>query len=271
MITFSEPTVEDYVRALSELPEKNREILVAQCTFPGRSASARQLASAVGYQGYGGANSLYGNTAKMVCEFLHLEKPKEGDWSQWWPTLAEGDGSHAEFHWVMRKKVAGALEKLGWVRKPSVGVTIFSDEYSDSDEYSEGKLVSVRVNIYERSRKAREACIRHHGDRCAVCQFDFGTAYGQIGAGFTHVHHLKPLGQIGEEYVLDPINDLRPVCPNCHAMLHRREPPFTIEDLKAQLQGTSPSIAERAQRVDWQRVDEILAKIPTKPPLQGDE
>lgn len=235
MIIFSVPSVEEYLAAFRNLSDMSREILVAQYTFPNRSASAGQLAAAVGYQDHNGANSLYGNTAKQVCRFLKLEKPKEGDWSQWWPTLSEGDGSHAEYHWMMRENVATALERLGWVEAPASGVTIFGDEYSERDGYSEGRLVSVRLNIYERSRKAREACIRYHGDRCAACHFDFATAYGQIGSGFIHVHHLKPLGQIGEEYVLDPINDLRPICPNCHAMLHRREPPFTIEELKAQL------------------------------------
>lgn len=34
---------------------------------------------------------------------------------------------------------------------------------------------------------------------------------------------------------------------------------------------TRPSIQERAQRVNWRRVDEILAKVPAKPPLPGDE
>ncbi len=56
--------------------------------------------------------------------------------------------------------------------------------------------------------------------------------YGQIGEGFIHVHHLKPLSEIGQEYEVDPIEDLRPVCPNCHAMLHRKKPPYTIEQLK---------------------------------------
>lgn len=32
-----------------------------------------------------------------------------------------------------------------------------------------------------------------------------------------------------------------------------------------------PSIAERAQRVNWQKVDEILARVPANPPVPGDE
>ncbi len=36
-----------------------------------------------------------------------------------------------------------------------------------------------------------------------------------MGEGFIHVHHLKPLSEVGYEYRVDPIRDLRPVCPNC--------------------------------------------------------
>ena len=31
------------------------------------------------------------------------------------------------------------------------------------------------------------------------------------------------------------------------------------------------SIAERAKRVNWKRVDEILARVPANPPVPGDE
>lgn len=32
-----------------------------------------------------------------------------------------------------------------------------------------------------------------------------------------------------------------------------------------------PGIAERARRVNWQKVDEILARVPDRPPRPGDE
>ena len=32
-----------------------------------------------------------------------------------------------------------------------------------------------------------------------------------------------------------------------------------------------PNIRERAQKVNWQKVDEILARVPDRPPLPGDE
>jgi 5-methylcytosine-specific restriction protein A len=56
-----------------------------------------------------------------------------------------------------------------------------------------------------------------------------------LGAGFIQVHHTVPLSSIGTEYVIDPIRDLIPVCPNCHAMLHRKTPPFSIAELRGLL------------------------------------
>jgi 5-methylcytosine-specific restriction protein A len=69
--------------------------------------------------------------------------------------------------------------------------------------------------------------------------------YGDIGKGFIHVHHLKPVSQIGETYEVDPINDLRPVCPNCHAMLHRPEETLTIEELKLMVTANVTELASR--------------------------
>ncbi len=108
------------------------------------------------------------------------------------------------------------------------------DEYDEAEaaEYWEGALKSVRVNAYERNGAAREACIRRWGHRCAACDFDFETTYGERGRSFIHVHHLKPISEIREEYQLNPEEDLRPVCPNCHAMLHRFSPVMSIEDLE---------------------------------------
>lgn len=106
----------------------------------------------------------------------------------------------------------------------------FPDEVST---YIEGAGTRVIVNAYERNKEARAACIAHYGSTCVVCGFNFESVYGEIGAKFTHVHHLTPLASVGGSYAVDPITDLRPVCPNCHAMLHRSEPPFSIDELKA--------------------------------------
>lgn len=100
----------------------------------------------------------------------------------------------------------------------------------------EGAKKTITVNAYERDRTARDRCIAHWGCECIVCGFDFGKRYGATGVGFIHVHHLKPISEIGEQYRLDPVQDLRPVCPNCHAMLHRSRAVLSIEQLQNILQ-----------------------------------
>lgn len=89
-------------------------------------------------------------------------------------------------------------------------------------ESFEGALKTATVNRYERSSVARRKCIEHYGCKCYVCGLSFEEYYGKIGEGFIHVHHIVPLNEIGEEYKVDYVNDLIPVCPNCHAMLHRK-------------------------------------------------
>jgi hypothetical protein len=108
--------------------------------------------------------------------------------------------------------------------------------------YYEGALTRITVNSYERNPRARRVCIQYHGLSCAACGFNFADRFGDIGLGFIHVHHLKPLSEIREGYELDPINDLSPVCPNCHAMLHRRRPAYSIEELKIILRSNTKKI-----------------------------
>ena len=100
---------------------------------------------------------------------------------------------------------------------------------------SEGAEKRIRVNVFERDPKLREQCVQHWGYKCIVCDFDFSAVYGEIGRGFIHVHHVVPLAKIRGAHQVDPVKDLIPVCPNCHAMLHRgRKPdrPRKVEKLK---------------------------------------
>ena len=110
-------------------------------------------------------------------------------------------------------------------------------EVDPSGTYSEGHCRIVAVNKYERNPNARRKCIERYGSRCAICGIDFGERYGEYARGFIHVHHLRPLHTIGEGYEVDPEKDLIPVCPNCHAMIHRLPggEEMGVEELKARL------------------------------------
>ena len=110
---------------------------------------------------------------------------------------------------------------------------VFPDEIEQDESYFEGAVHRVWVNSYERNPEARAACLNHYGTKCWVCHFDFGTSYDGIGEGFIHVHLLRKLSDIRQLSEVDPIKDLRPVCPNCHAIIHLYREPFGIDEVKA--------------------------------------
>jgi predicted HNH restriction endonuclease len=116
------------------------------------------------------------------------------------------------------------------------------DEISDNTTHVEGARRSVLVNAYERDPVARQKCIDHFGAACVICGFDFGIVFGPDASGFIHVHHLTPLSEIGQEYLVDPVRDLRPVCPNCHAVIHLNREPKSIEEVRGMLQRDSREV-----------------------------
>ena len=112
---------------------------------------------------------------------------------------------------------------------------LFPEAMPDGRTYREGAVRRILVNAYERDPRAREACLRRHGRRCKVCGLSFEKRYGSIGRDFIHVHHLKPVAARRRTYRIDPVKDLVPVCPNCHAMLHTSHPPLSVAELKQAL------------------------------------
>jgi 5-methylcytosine-specific restriction protein A len=146
-------------------------------------------------------------------------------------------GPH-DFKGGIRSKCFRVLQANGFTIITKGETHPFPDEIGELEGYSEGAAQRVSVNRYERDPTARARAIQHYGPRCQVCGFDFEAAYGILGQGFIHVHHTVPLSQIGKAYLVDPVNDLRPVCPNCHAMLHKRFPPYTTDELREIMQAT---------------------------------
>lgn len=107
-----------------------------------------------------------------------------------------------------------------------------NDEVEEEEIHFEGASRRVRVNRFERDRNARNKCVAHYGAKCSACDFDFQKCFGELGDGYIHVHHIVPLSEIRASYAVDPIKDLRPICPNCHVMLHRSRRTLSIEELK---------------------------------------
>ena len=91
----------------------------------------------------------------------------------------------------------------------------------------------LNASVLKTTPAARKKCIEVHGTACNICGFDFGTVYGLEFVGKIHVHHKLPLHEIKEDYVVDPVEDLIPVCPNCHMILHSKPGGFyTVDEVK---------------------------------------
>lgn len=126
---------------------------------------------------------------------------------------------------------------------PTVGLLPSTATLPNSDEVvpvppalsTEGKATIVELTRFERDPMLRTRCLQIHGAQCAVCGIDFGATYGDCATGLIHVHHLTPLANIRTEHDVDPANDLVPVCPNCHSVMHLKDPPYTPAQVRVML------------------------------------
>lgn len=159
----------------------------------------------------------YDRLFKPETRILPLARLRELAPTQHWTPQSSGT--------LIKEEVVGTVEEAWNAVSPSSAA-------EPSTQFVEGTAFTVRMTRFERDPRNRAICIAHHGMKCAVCGFDFKERFGDLGEGFIHVHHLNPLGAMKRAHLIDPINDMRPVCPNCHAMLHRRKEVLAIEELK---------------------------------------
>jgi 5-methylcytosine-specific restriction enzyme A len=134
---------------------------------------------------------------------------------------------------TIQPDIAAALEER-WSSETGLDFAALPDQ-RHLPRFEEGGLRRVTVNRYERDGRARKACVRHYGFRCAACEQTLQDRYGTVAANFIHVHHLNPLSGGKKTSDVDAVRDLRPVCPNCHAIIHLRTPPFSIDEVRGML------------------------------------
>ena len=103
--------------------------------------------------------------------------------------------------------------------------------------FAEGAQTRIEVNRYERDRRNRAVALAIHGYACLACTSDLSDRYGSAAVGLIEVHHLTPVSKLGKDYHVNPATDLAPLCPNCHRVAHRKDPPFTIAELRAMMDG----------------------------------
>lgn len=166
------------------------------------------------------------NSCIVNCIYAPIAPPvfPKGVLKTWDISNSDTNALFDSFDWLIEKEIPH-FEQVLQER--------INEEKPETPVLYEGALTSNILNKYERNQQARVACIAAHGTACSVCGLDFGKVYGPEFAGKIEVHHIVPLCEIGEEYVVDPINDLVPVCPNCHTALHSKpNGVYTIDELK---------------------------------------
>ena len=224
---------DDFATALGciTIAPHHMRMLQAHYHAPDHTLTATQMAKALGYPTFAASNLHYGRLGRVIGTALGWDPLP----STLVYVLAEFEKPEKEWFWIMRPAVTEALEKLGWVKGDHADIP---EEAETTAGLYEGAVRKIAVNAYERSSAAREKCILHYGCHCAVCGLSLAEKYGVTAQGLIHVHHLRQLADVNAEYRVDPVEDSRPVCPTCHAVIHSRTPPYTIQEVLGMIEET---------------------------------
>lgn len=231
------------------LSELERLAVSTLCDGP---QCAEGLATLLGLSHLVVANSIVGRAGHKVYDAASANSPVRtwhpAGWDGgWYHVIAPGWRSEldSKFYWELRPEVREAFISLGWYAPPrSEGARVPTFE-----PRLEGAEVLRLLSIHERDPILRSACLAIHGHACVICGCDLGAIYGDIGEGFIHVHHIRPLSGETQGRKTDPGKDLIPVCPNCHAIIHRGGVTRSPEEVRSALRGQQDGAANRGQPV----------------------
>ena len=209
------------------LTKMEEDILVTLSAMYPDALTTKEIATLIGISSLESVNSVTGRLGHKISDHLGVKPTVRQDGTyRWWTIIADGNREHKKMFWKLNVNLREALS-ASELRMNQAGMG------SDLTlKYTEGSGSFSRVKRYERNPKARERCIEHWGCMCQICGFDFYSVYGEVGKGFIHVHHIVPVSEIDTVYEIDPEKHLVPLCPNCHAIVHKENPPYTVEQVK---------------------------------------
>lgn len=121
------------------------------------------------------------------------------------------------------KRIKFLGEELGVRKVESNTIAYGVTGEHDFESYEEGAINKKYITSYERNPKLRRQAIAIHGETCLACEFNFRKFYGEHGAGYIHIHHLRPVSELGGAVSINPALDMIALCANCHAMVHRQK------------------------------------------------
>ena len=164
-------------------------------------------------------------------------RPSRDDpyWGKIRPAGAGRENTGLALRWRAIKPVRIPLTvrfpQIGWWKVDPTART--TGDIDPAEQFTEGER---RIRQHMRTERnpvlrarARDLW-RHRLGRlsCIACGFAFEQRYGLLGADFIEMHHDVPWSPGS---VLTP-DQLKPLCANCHRMIHRQEPFLTIRQLK---------------------------------------
>lgn len=155
------------------------------------------------------------------------------------------DESHRTFEiqkqfrylWYAKKEKELRAKVLDYIEKYPELINDVFEEPSETDfsDLEGKKVLRQHLKIERSSRLVKEFKKSLSNYQCSICGFDFEEIYSDIGKGFVEAHHIKPVFCLKPDEKVT-INELVAVCSNCHRMLHRKVPPYTIEKIKSIIQ-----------------------------------
>ena len=184
-------------------------------------------------------------TSEKVMKFhklMEMDIDKGFRTIDWNELLIRANISQPYSHKVREAKSELKTIALKWQKLPKLDETTKNEKITGnlSDEekcylHDESKARIAMTKQIARSSKARNECIRLKGCYCNICGFNFEEKYGDIGKDYIEVHHITLISEssISNSYKgTNPKKDLIPLCSNCHSIIHRKNPPYSPEEIK---------------------------------------
>ncbi len=143
------------------------------------------------------------------------------------------------FKLLFKSRVTGPNEQVSTVKGATAPSAPSVFQKPKEREITEGEKKHVEFERAHRNPKLRQACLDKYGYQCQCCGMDFASLYGEdLGANFIEVHHLQMISTFDENRPEDYVENLVPLCSNCHSMIHHgKQGPLSLHELREAYRG----------------------------------
>ncbi|MFZ4589398.1 MAG: HNH endonuclease [Ignavibacteria bacterium] len=102
------------------------------------------------------------------------------------------------------------------------------------NDYSaeEGERVKRTIFFIKRNRAIIQIKKQESDGKCELCKFEFSKYYKLTTKDCLEVHHKNPISEY-KGLRVTKLSNLIIICPNCHSLIHSKNPAISYEDMKA--------------------------------------